>query len=42
MLYKGYNLPGYLNKKLFEQQISPFKILRQVGKLAYKLDLLPY
>jgi hypothetical protein len=39
-LHKGYKIPG-VHKKLGQQRIGPFKILKRVGRLAYKLELPP-
>ena len=38
-LHHGYNLPGMGNRKLSNQQTGPFKIVKKVGSLAYKLEL---
>ncbi|SLM33892.1 reverse partial [Lasallia pustulata] len=38
-LHHGYNLPGMGNRKLSNQQTGPFKIIKKVGSLAYKLEL---
>ena len=40
-LHKGYRIPGLENSKLSNQRCGPFKILKKIGNLAYKLDLPP-
>ena len=40
-LHKGYRIPGLDNSKLSNQRCGPFKILKKIGTLAYKLDLPP-
>ena len=40
-LHKGYRIPGLENSKLSNQRCGPFKVLKKVGNLAYKLDLPP-
>ena len=40
-LHHGYELPGITNKKLHQQRAGPFKVLKKVGQLAYRLDLPP-
>lgn len=38
-LHRGYSVPGLKSKKINQQIVRLFKILRRVGKLAYELDL---
>ena len=40
-LHKGYNIPANasITRKLGQQYTGPFKVLRRVGRLAYKLDV---
>ena len=40
-LHKGYNIPANasITRKLGQQYTGPFKVLRKVGRLAYKLDI---
>lgn len=40
-LHHGYTIPGISNKKLSPQRVGPFKILKKVGPLAYRLELPP-
>ncbi len=40
-LFHGYTIPGLTNRKLSNQRVGPFKILRRIGALAYELDLPP-
>lgn len=40
-LHHGYTIPGLTNRKLSPQRAGPFRILRKVGALAYKLKLPP-
>lgn len=40
-LHDGYSIPGLANRKLSQQRVGPFKIIKKVGSLAYKLDLPP-
>ena len=37
-LHHGYSIPG-VNPKLSNQRVGPFKIVKKVGNLAYRLDL---
>ena len=37
-LHHGYSIPG-VNHKLSNQRIGPFKVLKKVGNLAYRLEL---
>ena len=37
-LHHGYSIPG-VNPKLSNQRVGPFKVLKKVGNLAYKLEL---
>ncbi|KAK3302623.1 uncharacterized protein B0T15DRAFT_514644 [Chaetomium strumarium] len=37
-LHKGYHLPGKPSRKWSPQRAAPFKIVRKVHNLAYKLD----
>ena len=37
-LHHGYTIPG-VNPKLSNQWVGPFKVLKKVGNLAYRLDL---
>ena len=41
-LYKGYSIPFFVRvtKKLTQQYISSFRIIKKVGRHAYKLDIL--
>ena len=38
-LHKGYSVPGLKSKKINQQMLGPFRVLRRVGKLAYQLEL---
>ncbi|SLM33512.1 reverse partial [Lasallia pustulata] len=38
-LYKGYNLPSVINRKLSNQRAGPLKIVKKIGLLAYRLDI---
>ena len=40
-LHKGYNIPANatITKKLGQQYVDLFKVLRRIGKLAYELDI---
>lgn len=38
-LYRGYSVPGIESKKVNQQMLGPFRVLRRVGRLAYELDL---
>ncbi len=40
-LFHGYTIPGLTNRKLSNQRVGPFQILRRVGTLAYELKLPP-
>lgn len=40
-LHDGYSIPGLANRKLSQQRVGPFKIIKKVGSLAFKLDLPP-
>ena len=40
-LHRGYTLPDMANKKLSNQRVGQFEIVRKIGKLAYKLQLPP-
>lgn len=40
-LHDGYSIPGLANRKLSHQRVGPFKIIKKVGSLAYRLDLPP-
>jgi hypothetical protein len=40
-LHHGYTIPGLHNKKLSNQRVGPFNIVRKVGNLAYELSLPP-
>ena len=40
-LHKGYHVPGLDNAKLSNQRCGPFKVLKKIGNLAYKVDLPP-
>lgn len=37
-LHRGYSVPGIRSKKIKQQMIGPFTVLRRVGKLAYEMD----
>jgi hypothetical protein len=39
-LHKGYSIPIVVNKKLSPQYVGPFKVLKCIGQLAYRLRLL--
>jgi hypothetical protein len=41
-LYKGYRILAELNKKLGRQRLGRFKVLKRIGKLAYRLDVLAH
>ena len=38
-LYHGYTIQGLLNRKLIYQRIGPFKVIKKVGRLTYRLEL---
>ena len=38
-LHRGYNLPGLKNPKLSNQRAGPFKILKKISTLAYRLEI---
>lgn len=38
-LHKGYSVPRIKSKKVNQQMVGLFKVIRRVGTLAYKLDL---
>jgi len=38
-LHHRYSIAGKLNCKFGEQRVGPFRVIRRVGCLAYKLDL---
>ena len=38
-LHRGYSLPSATSPKLSIQRTGPFKIVKKIGNLAYKLDL---
>ena len=40
-LHKGYHVPGLENAKLSNQRCGPLKVLKKIGNLAHKIDLLP-
>ena len=40
-LHRVYTQPGIKSRKSQKQQIGPFKILKKLGELAYKLDIQP-
>ena len=42
-LHKGYSIPATagVTKKLTQQYVGPFRIMKKVGRLAYKLDVPP-
>ena len=40
-LYHGYRISGLNNRKLAEQRVGPFRIIRKVSNLAYEIDLPP-
>jgi len=40
-LHRGYHLPGKPNRKLSEQRMGPFDVIRRVGRLAYEINLPP-
>ena len=42
-LHKGYSFPSTagVTKKLTQQYVGPFRIVEKVGRLAYRLDVLP-
>ena len=39
-LYRGYQVSAITSKKIESQLIEPFKVLKRIGRLAYKLELL--
>lgn len=39
ILHHGYQLPGRPNRKVSPQRCGPFKVVRRVGRLAYKLEI---
>ena len=41
-LYRGYNILMVLNRKLSPQFINPFKVIKRVDKLVYRLKLFLY
>ena len=42
-LHKGYSIPALagVTKKLTQQYVGPFHIMKKVGRLAYRLDVPP-
>ena len=40
-LYNGYIIPDLTNKKLNQQRVDPFKVLKKIDTLAYRLELPP-
>ena len=38
-LHRGYSVPAIKSKKIEQQLIDPFKIIKRVGRLAYQLEL---
>ena len=38
-LHRGYDLPGIQNPKLSNQRAGPFKILKKIGTLAYRIEI---
>ena len=38
-LHKGYLIPSADNHKLSQQYVGPFRVLAQVGRLAYQLNI---
>ena len=40
-LQHGYTIPGLANRKLSQQRVGPFKVLKKKGNLAYHLELPP-
>lgn len=42
-LHKGYSIPAIagVTQKLTQQYVGPFRIVKKVGRLAYKLDVPP-
>lgn len=38
-LHRGYTVLGLKSRKINQQMVGPFKVLRRVGRLAYELDL---
>ena len=43
-LHKGYTIPSHAgqNLKLTERKISPLKVIKAVGRLAYRLEILSH
>ena len=40
-LHRGYALPGKPHRKFSQQRAGPFKVLKRVGRVAYKLEFPP-
>lgn len=38
-LHHGYTIAGKPNRKLGQQRVGPFRVMRRVGRLAYELEL---
>lgn len=40
-LYKGYSIPSSVGvtKKLTQQYVGPFQIVKRIGQLAYRLEV---
>ena len=38
-LHQGYKLPGIVNKKIEQQFVELFKVIKQIGQLTYQLEL---
>lgn len=38
-LHKGYKIPSAWNKKLGDQYAGPFRVIKKIGRLAYRLKL---
>ena len=41
-LYRGYHVPAITSKKIDQQLVGPFRVLKPIGRLAYQLDLPAY
>lgn len=38
-LHRGYRIPVITSRKIGQQLVRPFKVLKRIGRLAYQLEL---